>query len=165
MLSNFWIIDPTADDLARYEAGNATADESVAIQGPQRFFGSVAGYFTQQALQPLQIAILLTDSPVGNAMWIYDLMFGAVESYKWTPKEIITWSMMYWIQGPYGGARIYKEAVGVGFLVVGVEVLLADFLQEGAVAVGGFSNAYPYIHQPVSISQFPFDIQYRVASR
>jgi len=66
VLSNFWVIAPTAEDLARYEAGNATADESVAIQGYQGFFGGVGGYFTQQALQPLQIAILLTDSPVGN---------------------------------------------------------------------------------------------------
>jgi hypothetical protein len=66
VLSNFWVIAPTAEDLAQYEAGNSTQDESVAIQGVQGFFGNVAGYFTQQELQPLQIAQLTTDSPVGN---------------------------------------------------------------------------------------------------
>ncbi|TVY58560.1 Juvenile hormone epoxide hydrolase [Lachnellula suecica] len=144
-LSNFWVIQPTADDLARYVAGNATADETVAIEGVQGFFGHVAGYFFQQQLQSLQMAIVASDSPVGNAMWIYEVMFHAVEDYWWTAEEIITWSMMYWIQGPYGGMRLYRES-----------------LLEGATIVGGFGSNFPHIEQPVAISQFPADVQYRV---
>jgi hypothetical protein len=44
-------------------------------------------------------------------MWIYDIMAHGTQSYVWTPREIITWSMIYWIQGPYGGARLYKEGL------------------------------------------------------
>lgn len=62
-----------------------------------------------QQTQPLQSAIATTDSPIGFAMWIYDLMFQAVDKYQWSLEEIITWSMMYYIQGPYGGMRMYKE--------------------------------------------------------
>lgn len=53
----------------------------------------------------------MTDSPVGFAMWIYNLMVVSVDHYVWTPEEIITWSMMYSIQGPYGGMRFYKETL------------------------------------------------------
>jgi len=111
VLSNFWVIQPNATDLARYEAGTSTPDEVVAIQGFKSFFHGLGGYFYEQQLHPLQVAISLTDSPVGNAMWIYDIMYHAVEDYLWTPKDIITWSMMYWIPGPYAGARIYRESL------------------------------------------------------
>jgi pimeloyl-ACP methyl ester carboxylesterase len=110
-LSNFWVIQPNATDFARYEAGTSTPDEEVAIQGFNSFFKGLGGYFYEQQLHPLHVAHLLTDSPVGNAMWIYDLMYHSVEDFWWTPKEIITWSMMYWIQGPYSGARIYRESL------------------------------------------------------
>lgn len=38
-------------------------------------------------------------------------MIRAVENYVWTPEEIISWAMMYYIQGPYGGMRFYKETL------------------------------------------------------
>ena len=47
-------------------------------------------------------------------MWLYDGMWPAVEDVGLlTPKEIITWTMMHWIQGPYGPMRIYKEGSDV----------------------------------------------------
>jgi hypothetical protein len=51
-----------------------------------------------QQTQPLQSAIATTDSRIGFAMWIYDLMFQAVDKYQLSPEEIVTWSMMYYIQ-------------------------------------------------------------------
>jgi pimeloyl-ACP methyl ester carboxylesterase len=163
VLSNFWVIQPNATDFARYEAGTSTPDETVAIQGFNSFFKGLGGYFYEQQLHPLQIAHLLTDSPVGNAMWIYDLMYHAVENFWWTPKEIITWSMMYWIQGPYAGARIYRESLLVSLLHE-LQKEMTDFSQEGSTVVGGFATNFPYINQPIAISEFPADIQYRVVS-
>ncbi|KAH7146974.1 Alpha/Beta hydrolase protein [Dactylonectria estremocensis] len=62
----------------------------------------------------------------------------------WTPEEIITWSMMYYIQGPYGGMRFYKEV-----------------LNDGGFAALDFGTV-PLVQLPVAISQFPYDICYRM---
>ena len=53
----------------------------------------------------------MTDSPVGFAMWIYNLMIRVVDYYVFSLEEIITWAMMYYNQGPYGGVRFNKEAL------------------------------------------------------
>jgi hypothetical protein len=63
--------------------------------------------------RPLQLAVGMTDCPVGSAAWIYDFMFNHVDAYLWTPEEIITWTMMYYIQGPYGGFAMYHELAKV----------------------------------------------------
>ena len=111
VLSNFWLTPPNATDLLRYQQGSTSADENTTIQNYNLFETQLSGYRLEMETQPLQAAIGLTDSPLGNAMWNYNLMIHAVDRYEWTPKEIITWSMMYYIQGPYGGMRIYKEAL------------------------------------------------------
>jgi len=35
----------------------------------------------------------------------YDFIFNHVDAYLWKPEEIITWTMMYYIQGPRGASR------------------------------------------------------------
>ena len=109
MLSNFWLTPPNATDLLRYQEGLTSADENTTIGNYATFTNEMSGYRLEMETQPLQVAIGLTDSPLGNAMWIYNLMIHAVDRYVWTPEQIITWSMMFYIQGPYGGMRIYKE--------------------------------------------------------
>ena len=109
VLSNFWVIPPNATDLQRYAQGLTTVDENTTIATSSYYDTQNSGYRHIQQTKPLQLAIGMTDSPVGYAMWIYDLMNSAVDRYIWRPEEIITWSMMYYIQGPYGGMRLYKE--------------------------------------------------------
>ena len=111
LLSNFWLIAPNATDMLRYQQGSTSADENTTFQNLNVFTTQLSGYRLEQETQPLQLAIALTDSPVGNAMWIYNLMYHLADKYSWTPEEIITWSMMYYIQGPYGAMRIYKETL------------------------------------------------------
>ena len=111
ILSNFWWIPPNDTDLVRYSEGLTTADENTTIETLNFYETQTSGYRLIQDTKPLTLAIGMTDSPVGFAMWIYSLMIGAVDHYTWTPEEIITWSMMYYIQGPYGGMRIYKEVL------------------------------------------------------
>lgn len=115
-LSNFFIIAPNATDLARYEAGTTTEEENLNIEDLTVFENSYAGYRDIQQTRPLQLAVAMTDSPVGFAAWIYDFMFLHVDGYPWTPKEIITWAMMYYIQGPYSGLAMYKELAKVRVL-------------------------------------------------
>jgi len=111
ILSNFWLIPPNATDLLRYQQGLTSADEDTTIRSLDAFTTQLSGYRLEQETQPLQVAIALTDSPLGNAMWNYNIMFHLADKYRWTPEEIITWSMMYYIQGPYGAMRIYKETL------------------------------------------------------
>ncbi len=111
ILSNFWITPPNATDLLRYQQGLTTADENTTIHNFDTFTSQSSGYRIEMETQPLQVAIGMTDSPLGNAMWNYNLMVHAVDHYRWTPEQIITWSMMYYIQGPYGGMRFYKETL------------------------------------------------------
>lgn len=111
VLSNFWLIAPNATDLLRYQQGLTSADENTTIRNWDTYSTQFSGYRLEMETQPLQVAIALSDSPMGNAMWIYNLMFLFADHYSWTPEEIITWSMMYYIQGPYGGARLYKETL------------------------------------------------------
>ncbi len=110
-LCNFWITPPNATDLLRYQEGLTSADENTTIQHFTTFVNEESGYRLEMQTQPLQLAIGMTDSPLGNAMWIYDELIVAAYQYEWTPEEIITWSMMYYIQGPYSGMRFYKEAL------------------------------------------------------
>lgn len=111
VLDNMWIVPPNATDLERYSLGLTTADENTTIETINNFDSENSGYRLIQETKPLQAAIGMTDSPIGFAMWIFNLMLSAVDHYVWTPSEIITWSMMYYIQGPYGGMRFYKEVL------------------------------------------------------
>ncbi|KAM3083548.1 hypothetical protein ACMFMG_004197 [Clarireedia jacksonii] len=137
-LSNFSPIPPNATDLERYAAGETTAEENAYIESLQLFNSMYAGYRDIQQTRPLQLAVAMTDSPVGFAAWIYDFMFNHVDSYWWTPEEIITWSMMYYIQGPYAGMRMYEEIAKVG-----------TWQNEG----------FLYVNNPTGVASFPKDIQ------
>ena len=113
-LNNFWIMSPSEADLERYNAGESTEDEVSVIERLDFFFAQHWGYGQIHQTRPLRLAHSIADSPVGLAMWLYDGMWPSVEDVSvWTPQEIITWTMMHWVQGPYGPLRIYKEGAAV----------------------------------------------------
>ncbi|KAI1025075.1 hypothetical protein LB504_009745 [Fusarium proliferatum] len=145
-LSNFWIIQPSNNDLRRLAQGEATPDETAYIKIIENYENQGSGYRLIMSTEPLTVAYGMTDSPLGNAMWMYSIMSRVIDPaiMAWTPEEIITWSMMYWIQGPYGGMRFYKEVQNDG----GFETL--DF------------GILPLVEIPVAISQFPYDLTYRM---
>lgn len=55
----------------------------------------------------------MTGSPIETAAWTYEVIYLAAPGYSWTAEQIITWTMMYHIQGPYDGMVMYKEATTV----------------------------------------------------
>ncbi|KAK4072219.1 hypothetical protein Trihar35433_4283 [Trichoderma harzianum] len=146
VLSNFWLVQPNSTDFERHYAGKTTSDENYLINEFWNFENKSSGYRFEQQTQPLQIGHAMTDSPVGFAMYIYEFMFLTVQHYVWSAKELITWSLMYWIQGPYAGFRFYKESVN-------------DNILENGLLIN--STTFPYVHQPVALSEFPADIWYR----
>ena len=112
--SNFWVVPPNAEDLERYRNNESTEDEKATIQIIQGFTTTRWAYGQVQQTTPLRLAHGLTDSPIGLAMWIYHAMHpSAPYPGFWNLEDIITWTMMYWIQGPLGGFRFYKEAAKV----------------------------------------------------
>jgi len=111
--SNFWLVAPNATDIERFQNGTTSKDENTTISGLSSFENTLSGFTHIQEAMPLQAAIALGDSPVGYAMWIYVLMHFGIDQYDWSAEEIITWSMMHYIQGPYGAMRIYKEGAKV----------------------------------------------------
>ncbi|KAF8586000.1 alpha/beta-hydrolase [Ramaria rubella] len=70
------------------------------------------GYMRLQGTKPQTLAYGLTDSPAALLAWIYEKLYSWTDGYSWTPDEIVTWVMLYWISttGPVGGLRYYKEA-------------------------------------------------------
>ncbi|KAI9663717.1 MAG: hypothetical protein M1821_007207 [Bathelium mastoideum] len=144
--SNFWVIQPSSEDLRRLEEGLTTPDETAYIRNIETFINERSGYRIIQEHDPLSLAYALTDSPLGFAMWIYTLMSPVIDprDFAWTPQDIITWAMMYFIQGPYGGFRFYKENLKAG------------------VFEGFAFGTIPYVSQPVMISELPYDLWFRL---
>ncbi|KIJ34260.1 hypothetical protein M422DRAFT_782904 [Sphaerobolus stellatus SS14] len=75
-------------------------------------FDDSMGYMRIQSTKPQTLAYGLTDSPVGLLAWIYEKLHGWSDDYQWTPDEVLTWVMLYWISdsGPVGSLRYYKES-------------------------------------------------------
>ena len=114
ILSNLYGVNPNTTDLARQAQGKTTTQENAYInfiEQAEPFYDSFWGI---EKTVPLQMAILLGDSPVGNIAWPYLGMRSFSPGYSWTVEELITWGMMLYIQGPYGSVRIYAEMERVG---------------------------------------------------
>ncbi|QKX59749.1 uncharacterized protein TRUGW13939_06891 [Talaromyces rugulosus] len=143
-LNNFWVVSPSQSDRERYEKNATTADETYVINSLDNFFNKHWAYGQIQQTQPLRLAHAMTDSPVGLAMWIYAAVSAVVDNPGvWTPEEIITWTMMHYMQGPYSTFRLYKEGA-----------------LNGAFNLTAFDDL-PMVEQPMAISEFPLDIWYR----
>lgn len=149
LLSNFFAIQPSSADLDRLTANLTTPEETTYINLVYNIFEHQnSGYRFIQQTQPLSLAYALTDSPLGLAMWIEQLVRESIDySIPTTParfsaEELVTWTLMYWIPGPYAASRIYKEGQ-----------------KDGAFAGYGIGEL-PYITQPIAISEFPHDIIY-----
>ena len=141
-LSNFWLVRPNATDLARLEANQTTEGAAAYMQGLERYIVERSGYRFVQQTVPLALAYLANDSPLGFALWVWNLMSEIVDPRHggFGLGEVVTWSLMYSIQGPYGGFRMYKEMVAEG-----------DFADVGI-------GRPPFVTQPVGVTQRPYDL-------
>ncbi|KAG8688960.1 hypothetical protein FRC11_004417 [Ceratobasidium sp. 423] len=89
--------------------GGYPRDEIDGIKNAEELRATGIAYQQIQGTRPQTLAVGLTDSPVGLLAWIGEKMYVWTDSYPWTPEELITWTMLYWISGPAGGLRYYKE--------------------------------------------------------
>ena len=115
-----------------------SAAEQRAVEALARFQTDGSGYFLQQATRPQTIGYALTDSPAGQAAWIYE-KFHAWTDNDGDPESALTRDEMldiitlYWLtETAASSARIYfeNEAVGGYGGVVDIPVGCSIFPRE-----------------------------------
>ncbi|KAM0265621.1 hypothetical protein ACHAQJ_000054 [Trichoderma viride] len=145
VLSNLWAPVITATDLARFDAKETTGGETDYFRNATGFQTGGAGYLFLQSTQPLMLGHAMTDSPLGFMLYIYQLMQELGTFYHWSLDELITWAMMYVIQGPYPAMRMYKEF-------------------HRANQFSGIDNFGPglFVNVPVGVTQRPQDVGWGV---
>jgi len=107
--TDFFVVTPNATDLARFAANETSVQETAYMTSLQQFQTNDFAYSVIQGTKPLALALALTDSPVGFAGWIWQLIATLGDGYAYSKEELITTTMMLWIQGTYGNLRAYKE--------------------------------------------------------
>lgn len=78
---------------------------------------SETGYFIIQHQRPLALGIGLHDSPIGMLAWMTDKLLSwsnafspsNLTGYKWSPTELITWTLLHYFPGPTRSFAIYAE--------------------------------------------------------
>lgn len=95
--------------------GEPTPEEKKALEQLERFVNDGSGYYLEQATRPQQVGYGLSDSPVGQAAWIYE------KFVEWTdsdgdPESVLGYDKMldditlYWLRATAASsARIYWE--------------------------------------------------------
>ena len=94
---------------------NPTPAEKIALDGIAKFVGDGCGYFREECTRPHTVGYALADSPVGQAMWIYQI-FQAYTDNKGNPEDALTIDEMlddislYWFtDAAASSGRIYWE--------------------------------------------------------
>jgi pimeloyl-ACP methyl ester carboxylesterase len=110
---NMVVARPTAEDMA-----TLTDREKTALESLQNYMKDGNGYSQQQATRPQTLGYGLVDSPVGQAMWIYEKFrewtdCGGVPENALTRDEMLDDIMLYWLTGTGASSgRLYWESFG-----------------------------------------------------
>jgi pimeloyl-ACP methyl ester carboxylesterase len=98
--------------------GEPTVEEKAAIDELKTFSRTMTGYGSIQETRPQTLGYALVDSPVGQAMWIYEKFTDWTDSNR-NPESVISRDamlddiMLYWITGTAASsARLYAEDSG-----------------------------------------------------
>lgn len=110
---DFFLSAPNATDLERYKNNQTTEAETRLIDSSQAWFNKHTGYQYAQTQQPLALGQALADSPVGFAGWIWRMIYSISDGYSYTFDELITQTLLLFIQGTWGNQRYYKNFFAV----------------------------------------------------
>ena len=119
----------------------ATAEERRALEAMERYQRGELGYSMIQATRPQTLGYALADSPVGQAMWIYEKFHGwtdcdGVPENVLSRDEMLDNVMLYWLtNSATSAARLYWQSflrlprvtveLPVGFSVFPKELFLS----------------------------------------
>jgi pimeloyl-ACP methyl ester carboxylesterase len=107
-VTDFYAVFVSSDDQARYAANQTSAEESMYIASLTAFLGTHSGYSSIQSTYPLSLAYAMNDSPAGFLAWVYQLST-TMNDRPYAKADIITNTLLLWIQGVYSNIRDYKE--------------------------------------------------------
>ncbi|KAL1857247.1 hypothetical protein Plec18167_004724 [Paecilomyces lecythidis] len=108
-LTDFWIQEPNATDLERFEQNKTAPDETAYINSRQAWDNKHAGYSDIQSKNPLALGQAMTDSPVGYAGYMWTPLRAGSDGHEYSFDELITKTLIVWIQGTWGNLRAYIE--------------------------------------------------------
>jgi pimeloyl-ACP methyl ester carboxylesterase len=107
-ITDFYIVNPTAADMARLAANQTTPEETTYMSSMNAFFTAHSAYATIHSTLPLSLAYALNDSPIGFLAWRYQLA-RTVSDVDFSFDELITDTLLLYLPGVYGNIRSYKE--------------------------------------------------------
>ena len=117
--------------------GGYTAEEQTALAQLERYSTDASGYASIQGTRPQTLGYGLADSPVGQAMWIYEKFQGWTDN-KGDPEEAISLDHMldditlYWLTNTAASsARIYYESFRKDFVRMPLELPIAVSIFKG----------------------------------
>lgn len=117
-------------------ASGLSPEEERAAASWRRFRTKYFGFFIEQATRPQTIGYALTDSPAGQAAWIYEL-FHLLTDNRGDPRQALTLDQMlddvtlYWLtETAASSARIYFEDSGASAGKVALPVGCSIFPRE-----------------------------------
>jgi pimeloyl-ACP methyl ester carboxylesterase len=117
--------------------GGYTAAEQPALAQLGKYAGDGSGYASIQATRPQTLGYGLADSPVGQAMWIYE-KFQAWSDNNGDPAEAISVDHMldditlYWLTGTAASsARVYFESFTKDFARMPIDLPVAVTIFKG----------------------------------
>jgi pimeloyl-ACP methyl ester carboxylesterase len=120
---NIPIVYPTPEQLA-----DMTPAEEASVRDWAEIDATGTGYLRIQSTRPQTLGYGLTDSPVGQAAWIYEKLHfwtdhdGAVEDLL-SLDEMLDNIMLYWLPATGGSsARLYWESIANAFQTRAVEM-------------------------------------------
>lgn len=118
-------------------SGGYTAEEQAALAQLVKYGSDGSGYASIQGTRPQTLGYGLADSPVGQAMWIYE-KFQAWSDNKGDPAEAISVDRMlddislYWLTDTAASsARLYYESFAKDFVRMPLETPVAVSVFKG----------------------------------
>jgi pimeloyl-ACP methyl ester carboxylesterase len=114
-VTDFYAVFASNEDQARFASHQTSAEETEYIKSLTAFLSTHSGYSSIQSTYPLSLAYAMNDSPAGFMAWVYQLSM-TVNDRPYKKEEIITNTLMLWIQGVYSNIRDYKEIFSTSML-------------------------------------------------
>jgi pimeloyl-ACP methyl ester carboxylesterase len=119
--------------------GGYTAEEQAALAQLERFSTDGSGYASIQGTRPQTLGYGLTDSPIGQAMWIYEKFQGWTDN-KGEAEEAVSVDHMldditlYWFTNTAASsARLYYESFRRDFVRMPLELPVAISIFKGDI--------------------------------
>lgn len=112
--SDFWIIEPTAEDRDRYNNNLTTAEENEWIDAVTYWFENHNSYSLVHQGAVLAVGQALSDTPVGFAGWMWHLVHAVSNGFEYVFEDLIRDAFLLYMPGVFGNIRLYKEIFQVG---------------------------------------------------